>query len=115
MIEKPRLEWLVLPTEATEKYTNFGDGDFGDTSNFVARVNADKMINRGNSNWRLPTIDELKLLIGAPEAPKRGRFWTASMSVGYRHYAWSVCFSYSRILSIARSCHLAVRLVRTIQ
>ncbi len=86
------LQWLVLPNEAEVTYTNFGDGRKGDASELVAMVNADPAQNLGHSDWRLPTIDELKTLIRTADAPGKGWYWSSSPYVGYSYGAWDVSF-----------------------
>ncbi len=110
------LQWLVLPNEAEAIYTNVGDGRKGDASELVATVNAVLAQNLGHSDWRLPTIDELKTLIGTADAPVQGWFWSSSPfgDVGSPNY-WLVVFNYGGVYHHGRSLCMHVRLVRASQ
>jgi hypothetical protein len=109
------LQWLVLPGEAEATYTNFGDGRKGDASELVATVNADPAQNLGHSDWRLPTIDELKTLMGTADAPKTDVYWSSSPYVGSSAGAWIVDFVNGDVSSYYRSYNDHVRLVRARQ
>ena len=115
------LQWLVLPDEAEETYTNFGDGRKGyaselDASELVTKVNADPARNLGHTDWRLPTLDELKTLIGTPEAPKSGWYWSSSPYVGNSDFAWGVSFDNGYVDGYNyRGSSYLVRLVRASQ
>lgn len=113
---QPGLQWLVLPDEAEATYTNFGDRRKGDASELVTKVNADLARNLGHADWRLPTFDELKTLIGTPEAPKNGWYWSSSPNVGGASYAWVVIFGNGLVNGGgSRDFDLHVRLVRASQ
>lgn len=114
-IEPSKLQWLILPDEKKANYTNVGDGRKGDASELIARINSDPVLNKGNRDWRLPTIDELKTLIGAKGAPKNGWYWSSSPYVGDSNLAWDVDFSDGSVNGYNRSSNNHVRLVRASQ
>lgn len=72
------LQWLILPGEAKATYTNAGDNSPNDAFVLVAKVNADAQRNQGHRNWRLPTIEELKSLVGTEHAPATGFYWSCT-------------------------------------
>jgi hypothetical protein len=92
VVNQGGLQWLVFPDERSTGFTNFGDGRKGDASELVATVNADPAQNLGHSDWRLPTTDELKTLIGAADAPKTDVYWSSSPCVGRIDFASFVNF-----------------------
>lgn len=115
-IRSELVEWLVLPDEGEKTFTNFGDGRPGDASELVAKVNADPTLNQGNNDWRLPTIDQLKALIGTRHDPKTGWYWSSSPYVGNSNGAWYVNFNDGLVyVSSYRDGSLHVRLVRASQ
>jgi hypothetical protein len=121
IISRPGLEWLVLPGEAEVYFTNFGDGRECDASELVAKVNADSALNLGHSDWRLPTIDELKTLIGTADAPSEGWFWSSSPFGNFGPFggigspnAWLVSFSTGGVYHHGRSLREHVRFVRAV-
>lgn len=71
-------EWLILPDESTATYTNYGDGREGDASSLVGMVNVDPALNQGHTDWRLPRLNELKLLIESDQNPNRRWYWSSS-------------------------------------
>ena len=109
------LQWLVLPNEAEATYTNFGDGRKGDASELVASVNADPAQNLGHSDWRLPTIDELKTLMGTADAPKTDVYWSSSPCEGRTDIASFVYFYNGHAGSYYCNIPYHVRLVRASQ
>ena len=113
---RPELvEWLVLPDEGEKTFTNFGDGRPGDASELVAKVNADPARNLGHTDWRLPTIDELKALNGTQDDPTAGWYWSSSLYVGHPVNAWYVYLCDGCVSDLNRSSYLHVRLVRASQ
>ena len=116
IVETPGPQWLVLPDEDDTRYTNWGDGREGDASALVAKVNADSALGLTHSDWRLPTIEELKSLVGTKSAPKGGWFWSSSQYVrGSRYSGWCVSFSDDYVGYNFSYYDFQVRLVRARQ
>lgn len=107
------LDWLILPDEGESTYTNHGDGREGDASALVAKVNADSALGMRRSDWRLPTIEELKSLIGTESEPKSGWFWSSTPFDDY--CIRGVSFDSGFVSVGYRINFLRVRLVRTSQ
>lgn len=76
------LQWLHLPDEAEKRYTNYGDGRPGDSSELVARINADPSLNLGHTDWRLPTIHEIGLMTFDDAPDKQGASGSDPLSNG---------------------------------
>jgi pimeloyl-ACP methyl ester carboxylesterase len=89
--------------DAQRTYTNYGDGRVGDTSEFVAKVNAQGLC--GYTNWRLPTVDELQSIVDYSkyfpnptidsnffQNTQLNWFWSSSSYVGFADVAWFVRF-----------------------
>lgn len=113
IISTPDLQWLVLPDESITTYTNWDDGRKGDASELVTKVNGDPGLGLGHCDWRLPTIDELRTLIGTEQDPKKGWHWSSSPYVGGSFSAWGVYFYLGNAGINARNFCSYVRLVRT--
>jgi len=131
------LEWEVKEASGGVRdfrtlYTNHGDGRPGDASAFVATVNANGLC--GESDWRLPAVDELQGLAdygrASPQASIDPRFfpntlagiyWTQENSVAYgeHHSAWTANFAIDGTdvgtMPYERLQAHAVRLVRPAQ
>jgi hypothetical protein len=107
------------------EYTNYGDGRVGDSSTYVAAVNAQTLC--GYSDWRLPTPDELQGLVDysvAYPGPNIASDWfpnttqypywtsTAASIVGIPNATWYVNFFDGYVFVNYRYLSLNVRLVR---
>jgi hypothetical protein len=87
-----------------------------------AKKAADKNNYAGHSDWRLPTIDELKTLIVKGQTPTINQqvfpntpsswFWSGSPSAGLAYCAWCVDFGYGYASYYYRGYNGRVRLVR---
>lgn len=113
IVETAGLQWLVLPDEGEESYTNVGDGRESDATALVSKVNSDQALGLGHCDWRLPTKNELKKLIGTTHAPKGRRFWSACPCVGGSNTAWTVYFGTGSLGGMFRDAYNHVRLVRS--
>ena len=112
-------------------YTNYGDGRVGDTSAYVAAVNAAGLC--GATDWRLPTADELQGLVDYGVAfsektidatwfpnTRRDDVWSSNIQlkdwfspgVGGSNGSWYVSFYDGRVANDLRSSALSVWLVR---
>ncbi|MFZ2988448.1 DUF1566 domain-containing protein [Ideonella sp.] len=120
-------DWLKI-------YTNWGDGRSGDTSEFVAQVNAQGLC--GANDWRLPKVQELHGLVsygvpspgpsiakgmfpntpGGKTVPSFGLYWTADGYAGYTLFDWVVDFNDGSVFAAGGDDFFggyAARLVRT--
>ena len=122
------LIWEGKPANGTRGvgsvYTNLGNGAANDTSGYVAAVNA--MALCGYSNWRLPTADELQMLVSYGRwnpavdttwiaSTASSWYWTATPYAAGPSYAWYVYFGGGVVYVNYRSNYYAVRLVRASQ
>ena len=64
------------------------------------------------TEFRLPTIDELRSLLNTPSAPKRGWYWSSSPDASNANVAWCVHFYYGNDYGILKDNASGVRLVR---
>ena len=98
------------------RFTNFETNQTSDSVQFVIEVNRERFA--GESDWRMPTVDELAALYVATDRSHWGLamtewYWSSSASSIDR--AWRVCFADGRRDVNPRDGHLAVRLVRACQ
>lgn len=85
------LQWLVFPFEQENMLTHDLSADIGSNA-YVASLNADTARNQGHTDWRLPTIDELKSLVGTDAAPRNGWYWAHTECKGRSRNSWNVGF-----------------------
>ena len=85
------LQWLVLPSEQEEMLTHDIGAVVGSDA-YVAGLNADASRNLGYTDWRLPTFDELKSLVGTDAAPLNGWYWAHTACKGRMRNSWNVGF-----------------------
>lgn len=112
IVETPGLQWLVLPDESENGYTNWGNLSPNDAS----VVNCLPSLGMGRSDWRLPTVGELLPLVGTPHAPKDGAYWTSCLCADDSDLAQVVDFSVGSEQAYHRNDDICrVRLVRSIQ
>ena len=69
-------------------YTNFGDGRFGDASEFVSQVNSVGLC--GFNDWRIPSITELISIVNYGTAyPALDTRWFSTVSVEPNWVGWN--------------------------
>lgn len=103
--------------------TNLGNGQTGDTSGYVAAVNAAALC--GYTDWRLPTVLELTTLqdLGQSATPRiratsfpntsDAYYWTSEPYASDGSFAWISAFSVADLSNfVTRSSSYSVRLVR---
>lgn len=108
---KDRREWLIRQDESVVLYTNRGDGSDGDASALVLQANALKF--GGHCDWRIPELVELDALVGSPEEPSGGKFWSSSPPK-IDGTAPFFQFFFGEIGAESQESRLHVRLVRSI-
>ena len=96
------------------RFTNHGKDQPGDSGQYVVQVNRERLA--GNSDWRMPTVDELAALYVATDRAHWGLAttdWYWSSSASSNGSAWNVNFGDGeRDGSYDRDSQDAVRLVR---
>ena len=95
------------------RFTNHGKDQLGDSGQYVMQVNRERLAR--NSDWRMPTVDELEALYVATDRSDWGLattdwYWSSPASSGGS--AWGVGFGDGRRGSNDRIGQRAVRLVR---
>lgn len=122
------LVWEVKTTSVlragSNSYTNAGGGGAGDTSGYLAAVNASNLC--GFNDWRLPTLQELQnLVLYGVVGPIRinltrmpntsdaaGGYWTSASAPLGGSGRWSVSFGTGARTTATTSTPRHVRLVR---
>ena len=98
------------------RFTNHGKDQPGDSGQYVVQVNRERLA--GNSDWRMPTVDELEALYAATDRSDWGLattdcYWSSSASSDGR--AWLVGLSTCNRTDGGRNDQYPVRLVRAAQ
>jgi hypothetical protein len=125
--EKTKLMWAVNSSEAVNFPHQLKPMTWDDAKDWVVQVNSLSWC--GCSNWRLPTIDELKTLL----LPKKYKnlhlredvftdintnsywVWSSSLVAGNSNYAWIVSFDNGYGSHYTKYVNHYVRLVRSSQ
>ena len=96
------------------RFTNYGNDQPDDSGQYVMQVNRERLA--GNSDWRMPTLDELSALYAATDRGGWGLAtlaWCWSSSASSDGSAWGVIFVDGARRDLAHIGKLAVRLVRS--
>ena len=108
-------QWLIFPDEKINLFSNANNKLPGDASYLVQQVNSGEIENRGKTDWRLPTNDELRFLYGTSLELDVGWLWSSTPCTGHeKDFALAVLFGIGTAYAVPRTEKRMVRLFRDV-